>query len=242
MRRNSFTTAQQLHERLAEIISNTPSGERLLSEPELARRLKVSRAKLREAMRTFETQGQIYRKQGVGTFVVHPMKVIESGLEVLESIDRIAERIGLDVRMNKLEVIQRFPDHEEAEAIAVEPGCEVLAISRVMEAEGRPVAYLVDIVPCGILSPMDLKGGFTGSVLDLIQAQNNVPLVNSRTEIFASAVNTTVARALGIQPGDVVMCFKAYLYAADGHVVDFSYSYFLPGYFRFHVVRRVGQI
>jgi hypothetical protein len=26
----------------------------------------------------------------------------------------------------------------------------------------------------------------------------------------------------------------------SGRVVDYSHSYFLPGFFRFHVVRRVG--
>lgn len=32
----------------------------------------------------------------------------------------------------------------------------------------------------------------------------------------------------------------AHLYAEIGRVIDYSFSYFLPGYFHFHVVRRVG--
>jgi GntR family transcriptional regulator len=57
---------------------------------------------------------------------------------------------------------------------------------------------------------------------------------------MADTATTEVARSLGIQRNDVVLRFKAYLYASDGRVVDYSFSYFLPGYFRFHVVRRVG--
>ncbi len=49
-----------------------------------------------------------------------------------------------------------------------------------------------------------------------------------------------VARALGIQRGDVLLRFTADLYSTTGQIVDYSFSYFLPGYFRFHVVRRVG--
>ena len=45
---------QLLQIKLAELIRNTPAGERLLSEPRLAKELGVSRATLREAMRTFE--------------------------------------------------------------------------------------------------------------------------------------------------------------------------------------------
>jgi GntR family transcriptional regulator len=50
-----------------------------------------------------------------------------------------------------------------------------------------------------------------------------------------------VARAMRIQRGDVLLRFIAYLYSTDGKVVDYSYSYFLPGYFKFHVIRRVGR-
>jgi len=39
-----------------------------------------------------------------------------------------------------------------------------------------------------------------------------------------------------------LLCFKAYLYDSAGRVVDFSYRYFLPGYFRFHVVRRIEMM
>jgi GntR family transcriptional regulator len=40
----------------------------------------------------------------------------------------------------------------------------------------------------------------------------------------------------------VLLQFIAHLYATDGRMVDYSISYFLAGYFRFHVVRKVGGI
>ena len=45
--------------------------------------------------------------------------------------------------------------------------------------------------------------------------------------------------ALSIQRGDVLLCFVADLYTAGRRVIDHSISYFVPGYFRFHVVRKV---
>ena len=47
---------QRLQADLAGLIAKSDAGERLPSEPQLARRMGVSRATLREAMRTFEVQ------------------------------------------------------------------------------------------------------------------------------------------------------------------------------------------
>ena len=99
---DNLTLFQKLHLQLAEIIEKTPAGEKLKSEPELAASLGVSRATLREAMRSFEGQGLIRRRQGVGTFVLDQKQNIESGLEILESIETQANRLGMDVKMGYL--------------------------------------------------------------------------------------------------------------------------------------------
>ena len=235
-----FSRSQKLHENLGRIISQTKPGERLLTEPELARQLGVSRATLREAMRTFETQGLIRRRQGSGTFVVHPPSVLESGLEVLESIETLAKRSGLQVKMGELRVETRPATAEEAEALELAIGARIIHLSRVITTEERPAAFLVDILPEDVLPSKDLQIGFTGSVLDLLLRRGDPPLGTSRTEINAVPATTEVSRALGIQRGDVLLRFTALLYTAQGRAIDYSFSYFLPGYFRFHVVRRIG--
>ena len=241
MVKNGISTSQKLHEDLGKVIADTPPGERLLTEPELAKQLNVSRATLREAMRTFETQGLIYRHQGSGTFVIHPSQVIDTGLEVLESIETLSKRIGMPVSMGDL-TITHFPANEEyAKALSLSIDSPIVVISRVIHAEGRPVAYLIDVVPENILPEEELKAGFTGSVLDLLLKRGTPILVSSRCEINAVQAKTEVARALRIQRGDVLLRFIAYLYSTNGIVVDYSYSYFLPGYFNFHVIRRVGK-
>src|SRR5512147_2798052 len=91
---------QRLQAELAGLIARSPSGQRLPSEPDLAKQLGVSRATLREAMRMFETQGLIRRRQGAGTFVVGAVPVIDSGLEVLESIETMAHRMNLEIAVS----------------------------------------------------------------------------------------------------------------------------------------------
>jgi GntR family transcriptional regulator len=232
---------QRLQSTLATLIAETPPGNRLPAEPELAQQLGVSRATLREAMRTFEGQGLIRRRQGVGTFVVSHSQIIESGLEVLESIESLASKIGLDVSMGAYNFKQIEANDEQAEVLGVDTLTPLLKVVRVINAEGRPVAFLVDILPTDLLSEEELKQDFTGSVLDLLMRRGSPELANSLTEICSVAATSEIARALEIQRGDTLLLFTARLYSNIGRVVDYSYSYFLPGYFRFHVIRRVGS-
>ncbi|NPV85554.1 MAG: GntR family transcriptional regulator [Anaerolineae bacterium] len=235
------TPFSRLQIELANLIARTSAGERLPSEPKLASMLGVSRATLREAMRTFEGQGLIRRKQGQGTFVVGRPKVIESGLEVLESIETLARKIDLKVSMGEVKVEMIKTDMEQAQALGVTEGVQVIRVDRVIYAENRPVARLVDVLPCDVILPEELKQDFTGSVLDFLLRRGVPALSNSRTEIRAVAASPEVARALQIQRGDVLLQFIARLFDVSGRVVDYSLSYFLPGYFRFHVIRKLEK-
>jgi GntR family transcriptional regulator len=66
-------------------------------------------------------------------------------------------------------------------------------------------------------------------------------LTISRAAISATNATAEVAKALEIQRGDVLLQFTSQIYVQDGTVVDYTFSYFIPGYFNFHVVRRIGN-
>ena len=231
---------RRLQSDLADLIASLPAESKLPSEPTLAHQLKVSRATLREAMRSFEGQGLIRCRQGVGTFVVGQVPVIDSGLEVLESIETLAQRIGLAVSVGELQIEELSSGEDCATALGVSVGLQLMRISRVIYTDSHPVAYLVDTLPGDVLSVDELHDNFSGSVLDLLLRRGTPSLAYSRTDLKAIGASPEVAHKLQVQRDDVLLHFVALLYATSGRVVDYSFSYFLPGYFRFHVVRRVG--
>jgi len=232
---------QRLQSDLAALIGRTPAGSRLISEPELAKQLGVSRATLREAMRTFETQGLIRRRQGSGTFVVGKAPVMDAGLEVLESLETMATRMNLIITISDLNLEQLDATEESAAELGVAVGTCLTRIRRVIRADTRPVAYLVDILPEDLLKLQDLPQDFNGSVLDfLLERGDHLQL--SRAAISATNATAEVAKALEIQRGDVLLRFVSQLYTTEGRMVDYSTSYFIPGYFNFHVNRRVGNL
>ncbi len=230
---------QRLQADLAALIARTPAGQRLPSEPDLAKQLGVSRATLREAMRSFETQGLIRRRQGSGTFVVGKVQALDSGLEVLESLETMARRLGLEVSVSDLNIESIISDDEFSTALSVPVGTPLTRVRRVVRADSRPVAYLVDVLPENILHSKDMPDNFHGSVLDFLLGRGD-SLTSSRANVSAIGATAEVAKALEIQRGDVLLHFYSQLFDENNKVVDYSLSYFIPGYFHFHIVRRVG--
>ncbi len=233
---------QRLQYELSDLIQNAPKGAKLPSEPILAEQMGVSRATLREAMRTFESQGMLKRQQGVGTFVVGPTQIIESGLEVLESIETLAEKIGLEVSMGDFQIDHVQANAVQADQLNLSEGVPAIEVRRVILTHDSPVAYLVDILPEHVLDVETLATRFTGSVLDLLINIGDPPLSTSKTEISAVHAPTDVAKALNIQRGDTLLLLKGLLFNEAGDPVDYSHSYFLPGYFRLHIIRKIGGV
>lgn len=233
---------QRLQRELGELINCAKPGDRLPTEPELAKQLRVSRSTLREAMRSFETQGLLIRKQGSGTYRADSSNVFETGLEVLESLETLAARFGLDVSMGELLVEQIPADENLAMTLNTEKGSQLVNVSRVITVKNQPAAFLRDILPLDVIASKDLEEGFTGSVLDLLIQRADPMPEQSRTEIKVIPAPREVARALDIQRGEALLMFEADLVDKTGRVIDHSFSWFLPGYFHFHVNRKIGII
>lgn len=214
-------------------------GDRLPSEIHLSHQLGISRPTLREALRQLEEEGAIVRRHGVGTFVAEPRPVLDAGLEVLESIEQMARRSGLRVQMGEVAISERMSTPVEEEGMALADPEPVTSVVRVILAEGRPVAHLTDVLPQQILRRDELGPGFTGSVLDTLLARGWPALSHARTELIAEAADAELAHALRIQRGAPLMRIEAQLFAVDEQIVAYSISHFVPGCFRFHVVRRI---
>jgi len=233
------STRDQVEATLTRLIEQQRPGDQLPPEPQLARQLGVSRPTLREVLRTFAERGLVVRRQGVGTFVASRMPVLETGLEVLESLERMASRLGLTTEMTRLTVEERPATALELERLGRGAPTEVLVVSRVIAVEGTPVADLTDVVPVETLRRADLGEDFRGSVLDIFLTRGSPLLSLSRTEILAESAGDGRAERLSVPPDTPLLVLVAQLYSFDEHIVDYSVSAFVPGYFRIHVMRQV---
>jgi GntR family transcriptional regulator len=214
-------------------------GDHLPPEPELAQQMGISRATLREALRSFEDKGLITRRRGLGTFVNAPAYLIDSGLEQLESVDSLARRMGLVCTTEDLNIQEQPADPDLAVKLDVQPGDTVITVGRTKVANGKIVAFMYDVLPTWVTDAATLRAGFKGSVLDFLLEQQRVPLAFAWTNIVATRADHVVSPRLHVKPSTVLLLLEEVIHTQDNRIAGYSQNYFLPSFFKFHLIRRI---
>ena len=214
-------------------------GEQLPSEADLAVQLGISRPTLREALLNLEQEGVIVRRHGVGTFVRPAYaRRLEGGLERLESILELAARQGLQLHFRALEIEQEPAGPELASILHLPAGEPLTRVQRVILVDGTPVAYMLDVVPSALLAPGEIGEDFGGSVLDLLRQRENLQAAQAVADIVALDADRSLAEKLAVKSGQALLLIEELLFDDGGTPIEFSRNYFVPDFFRFHVVRR----
>ncbi len=213
-------------------------GDRLPPEPELAKQLGISRATLREVLRTLEAQGIIVRRRGVGTFVNAPPVTVETGLEVLESLDQILVRRGKRAPAYAMNIREAIALPKEASRLNIPVGSPVIIITRARKVDDIPVAWMLDVIPTSVISYEEMREIFTGSVLDTLRARGKPIIAYARTDILAVAADSQLAQVLQVEEGRSLLFLEQVLYDTNNRPVSYERHYYVPGVVRFHVIRR----
>jgi GntR family transcriptional regulator len=214
-------------------------GDQLPSEADLASQLGIARGTLREALLNLEQESVVIRKHGVGTFVAPGYgRRLDSGLERLESVLELAARRGKQVEFDSLQVQDEPADPDVSAKLQIDCGTQLTSVRRVIVADGVPVAYMQDLVLPAVLSPADVDGTFNGSVLDLLRRKQEQLVVQATADIVACNADTSLAKKLGIESAKAVLLIEETLFDKEDTAVGFSRNYFIPDFFRFHVLRR----
>lgn len=242
IKRNIPLATQVMNDLLAGIATGDylHGEDQLLSEGEFCKLFKVSRSTVREALSRLEQQGVIVRKHGIGTFLKTEEKVLDTGLEHLESINTLASRFGIEITMSELSILEREASKVDSEKLRLPENTKVLEVTRLILTAGKPIAFLVDILPADILNKADLDNGFSGSILDILLRNKSTAVSHASTDITSQKpTDSNISKKLKLCSSDVLLQFESLLFSDDGRIIDHFFSYFVPGYFKFNVVRRI---
>lgn len=211
----------QAERALRRLVAATPPGELLPPETELADRLHVSRTTVRQAMQRLVAAGLVVRTAGRGTEVVD--RHIDTQLD-FTPFARALEASGHEVRTGSAEVARRPADDEEAEALEIGPGTEIVELRRVR---------LVDDVPFGmmltVLAPrVPVPGDLSGSLYEFLEA-NGIHLTTLSDTVSAVPAAPEVARSLSVRRGSPLLAIRRISRDDLGQPVEFTRTYLRSG-------------
>jgi GntR family transcriptional regulator len=227
-----------------ELVGRIERGEwrprqRLPSEPVLAVSLGVSRATLREALRSLAEDGFVTRVQGSGTFVTHRPR-LKNNLDVNFGVTDLIRTMGMRPGSNDVRVEQAAASEEDARQLGLGPGEAVVSVERVRTADDRPVVFSVDMLPAALLSrrPALLGRLGQGSIYDLLERALGIVVRQGVASLRPANADRRLAARLQVPEGTLLLYVLQVDYDTEGRPVLLSHEHHLADAFEITVVRR----
>jgi GntR family transcriptional regulator len=205
-------------------------GQALPTEEALQRMFHVSRATIRQAVRSLAASGLVRMDRPRGTFVNEPRLVEE--LPTLISFSDEVRRAGMQPTARVLVArLQRPPDDVRTH-LRLEPNVEALLISRLRLADGEPIAVLKSWIPTtlGITAGDD----FSDSLYELFARRGTVPL---HAEQVLDAVNADVETAslLGVPRRTALLLVTRTTFGAQDTPIEYVAGWYRADRYRYSV-------
>ena len=209
-------------------------GERIPSEPELARQETVSRSSMRAAITMLEEEGFVSRRHGSGTYVTHrPALPNELGRNF--GVSRLIASEGLEPGTLEESSGTEPAPRAVAEILGIEEGARVSALRRVRTADGRRVVDVTDWCRVEHLAPEDLPS--VGSIYAAL-AERGLAVDHGVAHLTPRNADGEVAERLGVPSGTLLLTIDQVDRTANGIAVLVSREHHLADAFTFTLLRR----
>jgi GntR family transcriptional regulator len=212
------------------------TGQQLPTEAELVDAYGVSRATVRQALKTLEGQGLVFTQHGRGTFVAD-VSVIRAGMQELTSITATIAEMGHVPEMKYHHRLLRPSTPSETARFNLRDGAEVLDIQRRILADGVTVAYSYDVLPRWAF-PVDFDPTeLTGSVFAFLATHGGPTPVRAIAEVHAVS-DPAVAWDGELDEHQLFVLLDQLHYDTANRPFMHTRGYFIEGRFNFTVVRQ----
>lgn len=205
----------QLMEELETSIRNGvyKPGDKIMTEAEMAKEYGVSLITVRKAVGSLMEKGLVVRKQGKGTFVTKPK--YSRNMKKLQSFTEMCEQMGVKPGAQVLENRLIMADKKVADRLGIEPGSNVVYISRLRLADGEPVQVEKSYFPLkyAFLLEEDLNNG---SMFECLKEKAGAKVASSEKMIELCRATAEEAALMDVKKGDYLLFVKGTAYDENG--------------------------
>lgn len=188
-------------------------GSRMPSESDLSDEFGVSRASVRTVLAKLAVNGLILRKQGDGTYVNVRVRELGAHLGNLWEFVRIIETNGYKPTIKSLAIEKKAAVEKEAVALAIEPGDELMSLTRLFYADDRPVILANNVVPANFLhEPLDQIDGHL-PIREILNRYCHQNIAFAITDIRSVLVGENLHTMLEKELGGTVLALQVAFYS-----------------------------
>lgn len=211
-------------------------GEKLSSEPVLAKQYNVSRPTLREALKMLQREGILISKNGVGTYVNNSPEFIIHPLSKLQSLGQMIKNEGYNESEADVQIYTKIPEKEWKEKLTLEENELVTVLERTRTADDKKVAFYYNIFPQNLADEL-FHEGFSGAIFDSLENIVDIKISYAITEIYA--INNSIEmdkKAVEVLGDEIVLLKQLHFDDADNPVF-YSLDYLKTSVFKLVIKR-----
>lgn len=209
-------------------------GRKLPTERELSEEYGVSRATVRKALDILEQRGQVYRKQGKGTFVKN--KPFDHKLSKSYSLREELRRRGIRCTVKILEFSLIYPDSEVCSRLNVTKERRVIRLRRLFYADMVPFALDTTYLPHDLFSEATPEQIDQNGLYNTF-AKMGLSISRAVETIRGARLREDEARLLHIEP-DVTVMQKSRVAYDGARAIEFSDGVVRSDFFSYTVELR----
>lgn len=223
---------QKIYETLRRQIQENeyPVGSFLPPEPELGKKLNVSRTTVRKAVEILIRDGFVYVRRGVGTEILD-FKATQP-LQYTTSFSETLRDQGFDVSYRGVSVKGLPSTAKIAIDLKLEPGERVIRVHRVALANGKPIAIMLNYLLPDIVPGIEAKASKINSLYAFLESEYNIRIDSATDYISARSASAEEAAELKIKEGSPLLIVRRITYSkgspierADLEIVAGRYEY-----------------
>lgn len=216
-RRSGVPLYRQIKSILVQEIRRSNDDGPLMTEEELIRRFRVSRAPIRQALRELSDEGVVYRERAKGTFPVRrPTVERPTTLKFGGLVGYLAEQ-GLDPVTHVSGVERVSPPVAVAQALRLGPDQRVLTFCRLVVVKARPLSSArIYVNSPEEFAPTAAELEASGSAITLLEARFGIVLPHSEHHVRAESASEADAAELEVEVGSALLALETVAFTREG--------------------------
>ena len=212
--------------------------DKLPRELDLAKQLNVSRNHLREVLAQLEREGFITRIHGVGTMINHHVMKVKNRMDIeVEFLDIIRQNGHLP-DVTHVHIQEEKADKFIAKKLQIPEETDVMRVSRVCTADGRPAIYCEDVFEKKLIKEEYTLNDFEPPIFHFLKKCCYIEAYMDLTQLHAVLADKKLSKVLEVPVGSPLLNMEEVDYDIDGNIVFYSSQYFVDDYFEQTVLRK----